>query len=84
MNKTHTFYEILCGKKQNPRKKNVAKNLSLLQYPDSKRRVENEPYSDSYQIRDFELEHDFWAILNFLTILSLVILVKRILLKKKW
>ena len=44
-------------------------------------RVENEPCSDSYQIRD--LEHDALDILNFLAILSLVILIKGILVKKK-
>ena len=81
MSDTHAFYEILCRKKkQNPTKKNVAKIYLLLRYPDSKGRIENEPYSDFYQIRDLEREDDSWHILNFSIF---VILIKRILIEKK-
>ena len=45
--------------------------------------MENEPCSDSCQIRDLELEHDSSDILIFSVILSLVILIKGILIKNK-
>ena len=67
-------------KSRTPQRRMSLKFNLLLRYPDSKGRIENEPYSDFYQIRDLEREHGSWHILNFSIF---VILIKRILIEKK-
>ena len=48
----HTLFMRFCVEKHKTPQRRMSLKINLLRYPDSQRRVKNESFSDSFQIRD--------------------------------